>query len=83
MKIVITGGAGMIGSNLTARLLEKGHDIIVIDNLWRGSIQYLKDVCGNNFNKIQFVNADLSVISDWAEWFKDVDCVYHLADIVA
>lgn len=83
MKIVITGGAGMIGSNLTARLLEKGHDIIVIDNLWRGSIQNLKDVCGNNFNKIQFVNADLSVISDWAEWFKDVDCVYHLADIVA
>ena len=32
MKIVITGGAGMIGSNLTARLLEKGHDITSLKN---------------------------------------------------
>lgn len=83
MKIVITGGAGMIGSNLASELLKKGHDIIVIDNLWRGSLANLKDQCGENFNKLMFVNADLSVISDWAEWFKDVDCVYHLADIVA
>ncbi len=83
MKIVITGGAGMIGSNLASRLLDIGHEITVIDNLWRGSLQNLKDQCGKNFEKLNFINADLSSISDWAEFFKNADCVYHLADIVA
>ena len=36
MKIIITGGAGMIGSNLIKLLHEKKYDLFVIDNLWRG-----------------------------------------------
>ena len=37
MKILVTGGAGFIGSNLVKRLLEKGHEINVLDNLLRGN----------------------------------------------
>lgn len=83
MKILITGGAGMIGSNLTAKLIEEGHEIVIIDNLWRGSIDNLKYTCGSNFNKIQLIIADLSTQGDWYKYFNDIDCVYHLADIVA
>ena len=37
----MTGGAGMIGSNLVKRLVEKGLDVFVADNLWRGKKEYL------------------------------------------
>ena len=39
MKICITGGAGMIGSALLRKLSNKGYEIIVIDNLWRGKVE--------------------------------------------
>lgn len=83
MKIVVTGGAGMIGSNLCARLLADGHEVIAIDNLWRGSLDNLRLTCGDAFDRLTFLNADLSTMSDWCEQLRDVDCVYHLADIVA
>lgn len=83
MKIVVTGGAGMIGSNLCARLLADGHDVVAIDNLWRGSLDNLRMTCGEAYDRLTFLNADLSTISDWAEQLRDADCVYHLADIVA
>jgi GDP-D-mannose 3',5'-epimerase len=82
-KIVVTGGAGMIGSNLVARLLKEGHEVIVIDNLWRGSIDNLKYTCKERFKDVKLVIADLSVPGDWYMHFQGVDCVYHLADIVA
>ncbi|MCF8340934.1 MAG: NAD-dependent epimerase/dehydratase family protein [Chitinophagaceae bacterium] len=83
MKILITGGAGMIGSNLASKLLLEGHELVIIDNLWRGSIDNLKHTCGENFRKIKLIIADLSTHGDWFKYFNDIDCVYHLADIVA
>lgn len=82
-KILVTGGAGMIGSNLVARLLVMGYQVTVIDNLWRGSIDNLKYTCKEDFKKVNIIIADLSVPGDWFQAFKDADCVYHLADIVA
>ena len=41
MKILITGGAGMIGSSLAKQLIALNHDITIIDNLWRGKLEYL------------------------------------------
>lgn len=41
MKIIVTGGAGFIGSHLVERLLRQGHDVLVVDNLWRGRIDNL------------------------------------------
>ena len=46
-KILVTGGCGMIGSNLVKRLVKEGHDVYVIDNLWRGKLEYLNDENGN------------------------------------
>jgi GDP-D-mannose 3',5'-epimerase len=83
MKIVVTGGAGMIGSNLCSRLLDEGHNVVVLDNLWRGSLANLEFTCDEKFDRVTFVNADLSFMSDWIEHLRDADCVYHLADIVA
>ena len=42
MRICITGGAGMIGSNLVRRLVQDNHQVKVIDNLWRGNLENLK-----------------------------------------
>ena len=40
-KILVTGGAGMIGSNLVKKLVDDGHNVFVADNLWRGKKEYL------------------------------------------
>ncbi|MHA8087424.1 NAD-dependent epimerase/dehydratase family protein [Aquirufa sp. Wall-65K1] len=82
-KILVTGGAGMIGSNLVAKLLSENFEVTIIDNFWRGSIENLKYTCKENFSKIRIITADLSTPGDWYRYFYEVDCVYHLADIVA
>ena len=56
MNILITGGAGFIGSHLVEGLLKKKHNISVIDNLSTGRIQNLQSFK----NKIKFYNFDLS-----------------------
>jgi len=83
--VLITGGAGMIGSNLVKRLVGLGYKVSVIDNLWRGKMEYLLDQEGrpiidieNNFHKV-----DLSVPSACDNLIQGVDYVYHLADVVA
>ena len=43
-KILITGGVGIIGSNLVEELVEKGHEIVVVDNLSTGNINNLSAV---------------------------------------
>ena len=52
--ILITGGAGFIGSNLCERLLYDGHHIICVDNLYTGSIENIKHLFGNPKFKNQF-----------------------------
>jgi len=84
-KILVTGGAGMIGSNLVKRLIQLGDNVIVVDNLWRGSLQNLNDKNGNPVIDIDqnFYNKDLLEVGTLDELLKDVDYVVHLADIVA
>jgi len=53
-KVLVTGGAGFIGSNLVPRLIEKGHSVIVLDNLSSGKLENLSGVRNNpNFRFIQ------------------------------
>ena len=82
-RILITGGAGMIGSRLVNLMSELGYKCLVIDNLWRGKIKYLKDIKNFNISK-DFVNADIEKIS-FKEFEKlgKIDSIIHLADIVA
>src|SRR6516162_8304476 len=48
LKIVVTGGAGFIGSHLCARLLEEGHSVLSIDNLLTGSKQNIDSFYNNS-----------------------------------
>lgn len=75
MKIIITGGAGFIGSHLAEYLLKKKHKIIVIDNLSTGRIENIKQIK----NRLKFVRADISKPGKWIENFKNANLVFHLA----
>ncbi|MBI88615.1 MAG: epimerase [Candidatus Marinimicrobia bacterium] len=84
-RYLITGGAGMIGSNLVKELTKQKQEVIVVDNLWRGKLEYLKKTNGEyclDLDK-QFFNRDLSRPNQIDDLIKDVDYVIHLADIVA
>ena len=84
-KILVTGGAGMIGSNLTKRFKNSKHEVIVVDNLWRGKLEYLND--DNNIPVIdldkEFFNRDLSLPDQLNDILDGVEYVIHLADVVA
>ncbi len=84
-KILVTGGAGMIGSNLVKELIKKGNNVKVVDNLWRGKLENLNDDTGSPVIDIEkyFFKRDLSVPGACDDLLNDVDYVYHLADIVA
>ncbi|WP_407402863.1 SDR family oxidoreductase [Chryseobacterium sp.] len=76
-KILITGGAGFIGSNLTEYFLAKGHQIVVLDNFVTGHRQNLNDHVDNpNFNLIE---GDIRNISDCQLAVSGVDYVLHQA----
>jgi len=84
-NILVTGGAGMIGSNLVKRLVQMGDKVIVVDNLWRGSLNNLNDENGLPVIDIdtEFYNRDLSELNVLDDLLEGVDYVVHLADIVA
>ena len=79
MRILITGGAGYLGSILSRKLLAKGHKIRVLDDLWYGeeSIQE----CQKNEN-FELIKDDLRNLTTTVRAMKDVDGVIHLASIV-
>jgi len=74
-QIIITGGAGFIGSHLVDALLDKGNQIIVLDNFSTGRPQNLEYVV----DKIQLVECDISKSGNWQDLFQSVDYVFHLA----
>ena len=84
-RILITGGCGMIGSNLAKRLIKEGNEIYIIDNLWRGKLEYLNDDNGRPVIDLDthFFNRDLSIPGSCDDILPHVDYVVHLADIVA
>jgi GDP-D-mannose 3',5'-epimerase len=85
-KIMVTGGAGMIGSNLVKKLVEKQHEIIVIDNLWRGKLEYLSDFETNDpviDLDTKFFHIDLSREIEDITPFIGTEYIIHLADVVA
>jgi len=81
-RVLITGGAGFIGSSLALRLLAKNYKVTVLDNL---SPQIHGDNYENSYTfnrikgKVDFIHGDVVNSTDWDDALKDVDVVVHLA----
>lgn len=79
MKILITGGAGYVGTSLIPQLLEKGYKVIVYDNLMFGGDQILPFFRNKNF---EFTKGDIREFSSLKNAVAGVDIIIHLAAIV-
>ena len=72
MKYLVTGGAGFIGSHLVDRLLDEGHDVLVVDNFNTGKRENLQS--HNNLTVVE-----KSILDDIDHVFRPIDKVFHLA----
>jgi len=80
MKVLITGGAGFIGSHLAERLLARGDEVIALDNLSTGSLRNLSAVAANP--RFRFVNDDVRNEATLHILVEQCDVIYHLAAAV-
>jgi UDP-glucose 4-epimerase len=80
MKSLITGGAGFIGSHLAEKLLDLGHEVFIIDNLWTGKLKNIESV--QNQPKLHLVVDTILNESVMNEMIFKVDHIYHLAAAV-
>lgn len=76
-KILVTGGAGFIGSHLVKRLVEDGHEVVVLDVLLRGN-----KIDKNIMDQIHFVNGDVKDKETVFELSKGCDYIYHFAAVL-
>ena len=72
MRILVTGGAGFIGSHLCKYLLNKGDDVICVDNLFTGSKDNIKELLNNH--NFEFIRHDIT-----SSLYVEVDQIYNLA----
>ncbi len=80
MKVLITGGAGYIGSNLADRLVKEGHEVYVVDNLSVGKIANLRHLLDGE--RFHFVNDSILNEASMRRVIQQVDLIYHLAAVV-
>lgn len=85
MRILVTGGAGYIGSHTCIELLEQGHEVIVVDNLCNSSRVSLERVETITGKKVTFYEADLLDRKALEEIFEheSIDAVIHFAGLKA
>ena len=83
MNILLTGGAGYIGSHTCVILLEQGHDVIVVDNLCNSKVESLKRVEKITGKQILFYQEDLCNLPKVEEIFRNnsIDAVIHFAGL--
>jgi UDP-glucose 4-epimerase len=78
-QFLVTGGAGFIGSHLTTRLIEDGHDVRVLDNLCTGSLENLAHVNG----RFDFIEGDLIDRAAVERAVDGVEIVFHQAALAS
>lgn len=78
-RVLVTGGAGFIGSHLVDKLLEKGHRVRILDNLEPQVHVKPPDYVNKD---AEFIRGDIRVISDIKKALKNIDVIYHFAAMV-
>jgi UDP-glucose 4-epimerase len=76
-KVLVTGGAGFIGSHLVERLLNEYYNVVVLDNFSNGRIDNLESNLHNK--RLQVIHADITNYIEIEPYFKHVSWVFHLA----
>ena len=79
MKYVVTGGAGFIGSHLVKHLLSEGHDVTIIDNMYRGRLSNLHGF----LEKINLVQLDILEYEKLRNYIKNADGIFHQAALTS
>ena len=78
-KVVITGGAGFIGSHLAERLIKQGYRTIILDDLSTGKIENIKEML--NKESVEFVQGSVTDLRLLNRIFQDASYIFHLAAI--
>jgi len=76
-RVLVTGGAGFIGSHLVDELIKAGNQVVVYDNLSSGKLEFLESAISTG--NLEFVNGDLLNLESLNDAMKNIDIVYHLA----
>lgn len=77
MRVLVTGGAGFLGSNLVGKLLSENHDVVAIDNLSMGRLENLAPY--QDDSRFSFVQDDVTNPEIFANLDDNFDCIVHLA----
>ena len=77
MKTLVTGGAGFIGSHLVERLLQDGHQVVVLDNLATGNPENLNHI--GNSSRLEIRNIDVTNLEQTNDALAGAEWVFHLA----
>ena len=86
MKVLVTGGAGYIGSHTCVELIESGHDPIVLDNLCNSNPESLRRVAQITGREIPFIEGDVcdeALLHEIFTKYPDIECVIHFAGLKA
>jgi UDP-glucose 4-epimerase len=78
-RVVVTGGAGFIGSHLSRKLVDMGYHVVILDNLFRGRFDYVEDLVKSG--KASFVKGDIRDASLVRETVKGSQYVFHEAAV--
>ena len=81
MKVLVTGGAGFIGSHLVEELVRRGHQVVVLDDLSTGKVENIERLLkGANAELVRGSVTDLSLVTGLV---KDVAYIFHLAALAS
>ena len=86
MKVLVTGGAGYIGSHTCVELIESGHEPIVLDNLCNSNPESLNRVKTITGREIPFIEGDVcdeALLHEIFTKYPDIECVIHFAGLKA
>ena len=78
-KVIVTGGAGFIGSHIAEELVKRGHQVIIIDNLSTGRLSNIETTLGKK--NVEFVRGSIVDLPLLRKLFSGADYVFHQAAV--